>query len=540
MSDCDYIVLGAGSAGCVVANRLSENPRNRVLLIEAGGRDWSPLIHVPMASGELLRKGSFGWNYFTDAIPDLGGRTLFWPRGKVLGGSSSINGQVYIRGHPSDYDHWAALGNRGWSYDDVLPYFLKSEHHVDRHDAFHGKDGEWRISRGGMKNPLFDAFVEAGRQAGYAVNDDFNGSRQEGFGRFDFMVDRGRRQSSAKAFLAKAKRRPNLRIVSHAQVLRLIWNKRRATGVEAVHKGTTVRFHAAAQIVLCCGVIGSPHLLLLSGIGDGEQLSRFGIDVVEHSAGVGKNLQDHGQVALLYGCKQPVTLYQLIRIDRAVRYMAQAILARSGPFTHFPVQGAAFTRSRPGLPVPDTQWHFGIGLGVRRARWPRLTRSQDPLDRDGYLIAPCLLRPESRGEISLRSAEPLENPSIQPNYLAAENDIQFFREAVREARRIATQPAFSPFRDSEISPGEEVETDGEIDDFVSANFSTCHHQVGTCKMGLDALSVVDDQLRVRGVDGLRVADASIMPTLLGGNTNAAAVMIGEKAADMILAAKQNS
>ncbi|WP_419913900.1 GMC family oxidoreductase [Hoeflea sp.] len=534
MKTFDYIVVGAGSAGCVIANRLSEKHGLRVAVVEAGGKDWSPMIHVPVGSGELIRKGAFGWSLFSEPHPATDNRSIQWPRGKVLGGCSSINGLVYVRGHKSDFDQWAQIGNRGWSYDDVLPYFRKSEANQDRSDAFHGHSGPMKVTRGRLENPLFDAFIEAGRQAGHPVTDDFNGAEQHGFGRFDYTAHNARRQSTAVAFLNSARSRQNLEIIANCHVNRVVFEGRRAVGIEVDRKGGHEVLRAEREVILASGVVGSPQILQLSGIGDAGELIGLGIDVVHNLPGVGQNLQDHTQIPFMFGCKLPITLYQLIRIDRAVLRMAQAIVFKSGPFTHFPVQGGAFVKSDPALDVPDTQYHFGIALGVRRARLPRLTKSRDPLDRDGYMIAPCLLRPASRGSISIKSANPQEMPSIEPNYLTAESDRLFFRRAFHQTRHIANQPAFAPYNDGELLPGPQVNTDDEIDAYTRQTLATCHHQVGTCKMGNDPQAVVDDRLCVHGTEALRVADASIMPTLVGGNTNAAAIMIGEKASDLIL------
>ncbi len=532
----DYVIVGAGSAGCVLANRLSEDPSNSVALLEAGGVDRSPMIHVPVGSGELIRKGALGWNFRTEPDPAFGDREIFWPRGKVLGGSSSINGQVYVRGHRSDFDRWAQLGNDGWSSEAVLPLFRRIEGHADRAGPEHGQSGELRITRGTLDNPLFEAFAEAGEQAGYRATDDFNREPQEGFGRFDFTTWNGRRQSASVAFLRPVRRRANLRVATHAHATGIVIEEGRAAAVVARVRGRSVRFEARREVILAAGTVGSPQLLMLSGIGPASELAKLGIVPRADLPGVGANLQDHVQSPLLFACNEPITMHRLIRIDRAALLFARALFLKSGPFAQFPVQGGAFTRSRADVEIPDTQWHFGIALGVRRARWPGRRSTTDPLDRDGFALAPCLLRPKSRGRIALRSADPTERPRIDAGYLSDDADRRFFRGALREGRRIAGQPALARYVEAELMPGDEVRTDDELDAYVRQTLATCHHQVGTCKMGVDGTAVVDPELRVVGVAGLRVADASIMPTIVGGNTNAAAMMIGEKAADLIRAA----
>lgn len=532
LGEFDFIVVGAGSAGCVLANRLSEDPGSRVLLVEAGGSDWNPLIHVPIGAGLMLRSTVHGWNYHTEPVPGLKGRTEYWPRGKVVGGTSSINGMVYIRGAARDYDGWARDGCRGWSFDEVLPYFLKAERHLDRTGPFHGNAGPLSVQTGNWDDPLFRAFVQSAVEAGHPRNEDFNGPVQEGFGRYDFTIRAGRRCSTAVAYLKPVASRPNLVILKHVLARRILFEGRRAHALELSIGGQLRQVRAHREIIISAGAVGSPRLLMSSGIGDAQALGALGIGCTAHVPDVGKNLQDHVNVPIQYGCKRAATMHQLVRFDRAARHMASALLFRRGPFSQFPVQVGGFLKSQLHLSDPDVQIHFWNGLGASRLRFPGMP-ARSVLERDGFMVNACVLRPRSTGTIGLRSGDPGDAPVMSPNYLSDEADLRVLRDAIREVRRICGQPSMASFADEELRPGPGVMDEADLDDWIRANAHGFHHQVGTCRMGADDRSVVDPSLRVRGTLGLRVADASIMPKLVGGNTNAPVIMIAEKAADLV-------
>ena len=524
----DFIIVGAGSAGCVLANRLSADPGTRVLLVEAGPPDANPLIRVPLVAGLVYFWRPINWNYTTLPQARLDGRSLAWPRGKVLGGSSSINGMMYMRGHRRDYDGWRQLGLDGWGYEDVLPYFIRSEGHVDRNTVYHGTDGPLRVRRAEGANPLYRAFLESGWSAGFPRNDDFNGADQEGLGLYDFNIRDGRRESTATAFLRPAKGRPNLSVWTRSMVHRLILDGRQCTGI-AVDRGngiTTV--WANREVILSGGAINSPALLQHSGIGDPEHLSALGLPVANPLPGVGRNLQDHLGVYLTYRCAEPITLYSMFRPDRALRAGLQAWLFGTGPATTIPLEAGGFLRTRPELEIPDIHITFVPGLNLETTR--------EGQGQHGYLINFYQLRPDSRGTIRLTSPYPEEPPAIDPNYLSEPADIACMRDGVRLARRIGDQEPLSRYDDGPISPGDKVSTDEQVDDWVRAGANTIFHPVGTCTMGTDddPLAVVDPALKVRGMEGLRVVDASVMPRIIGGNTSAPTIMIAEKAADMIL------
>ena len=530
----DYVIVGAGSAGCVLANRLSADPDCSVLLVEAGGPDRNPLFRLPMLMGRLFHSGIYNWRYHTEPVPGLDGRSLYWPRGKVLGGSSTINGMVYVRGNRHDYDRWAQMGLAGWSHDDVLPAFLRSEAHVQREDACHGTSGELTVCRARGANPLFDLFIEAGRQAGHPVNDDFNGEVQEGCGRYDFTIRRGKRWSTSFAFLRPVRHRRNLTVATGALTLRVRVEGGRATGVEIAHGGRPRRVRAAREVILSAGTVNSPQILLLSGIGPPAELERHGIEVVHALPGVGRNLQDHVDCVLSFECRKPVTLYRDLRADRLLLSIVRGMLFGEGVATTFPYEAGAFLKTRPELIAPDVQLHFMPALEkTANLHLPNPFR-RDPVEADhGLTVRVGPLVPESRGTITLRSADPAAAPRIQPNYLESDADLRTMVAGVRIVRDLIGQPALADHRGRELAPGEEVRTDDEVAAWLRASAMTTFHPVGTCKMGADPMAVVDARLRVHGLEGLRVADASVMPVISSGNTNAPAIMIGERAADFV-------
>jgi choline dehydrogenase len=527
MESFDYIVIGAGSAGCVLANRLSEDGRNKVLLIEAGGADRNPLIKVPLAAGLVYFWRAINWNYSTEPDPGIDGRSILWPRGKVLGGSSSINGMMYMRGHRADYDGWAAKGLPGWSYEEVLPLFLKSEDHLERDGPFHAKGGPLRVMRSKGDHPIYRDFLKSGAACGFKANDDFNGADQEGLGLFDFNIRNGRRESTATAFLRPARGRANLTILPHALVDRLSIENGRAKAITILRQGKQETIAARAEIILCAGAIGSPAILQRSGIGDGALLKARGIELRHHLPGVGQNLHDHLGVYLRFRSRRPETLYSLMRPDRAAFAGLRTLLGLGGAGSSVPLEAGGFLKTRPDLAMPDIHIVAVPGLN--------LETTQKGQGEHGYIICFYQLRPKSRGRIEIVSAEPAAAPAIHPGYLSHPDDVVCMRDGVRLAEQIAKTQPLADWNAGAISPLDaDLGSDEAIDAWVRASSNTIFHPVGSCAMGVDDMAVTDAALRVRGLVGLRVADASIMPAIIGGNTSAPAMMIAEKAAELIL------
>jgi choline dehydrogenase len=531
MESFDFIVTGAGSAGCVVAARLSESGRYRVLLLEAGGKDRNPWIHIPMGFSQVYANPRVNWMYESEPEAQLGGRRLYQPRGKVLGGTSSINGMVYMRGNAADYDEWRQRGCTGWDWDSVLPYFRKSEHQQRGANEYHGVGGPLHVSDQPYRLELADRLVEAAIQAGLPAMDDFNDGRQEGAGYFQSTTGRRRRWSTATAFLRPARNRANLVVRSNAHATRILIENGRATGVTYLSDGVTRTVRANGEVIVSGGVFNSPQLLQLSGIGPGALLQEMEIPVIRDRPAVGKHLQDHFYVRLAFRCTQPITMNELANsLPRKALAMAQYMLFRGGPLAANGVTAGAFARSDPRLERPDLQFNFTPWSYASRD-----ARGAVAHPFPGFSLSAVHLRPDSRGSVRIRHPDPLAAPAIQFNFLETRSDLAALIAGMRLARKFTHQPALAPYVAEELLPGPTVNTDAEFEANIRMNANSNLHPVGTCRMGPEGDTVVDERLRVHGIDALRVVDASIMPTVPAGNTNAPSIMIGEKGADMILA-----
>ena len=523
----DFVIVGAGSAGCVLANRLTASGQHRVLLLEAGPPNRSPWLHIPLGYGKLFTDTRYNWCYQTEPQPECHGRNVIAPRGKTLGGSSSINGLIYIRGQAADFDHWRQLGNAGWSHEDVLPYFRKAENNERGADENHGAGGPLCVSDVRDRHPLAQAFIDAAVECGYPRNDDFNGATQEGAGFYQNTMRNGVRSSAAAAYLKPARRRGNLRIVSGALGSRILFDGRRATGVEYRVGGETRTAQANVEVLVAGGAFNSPQLLQLSGLGPADLLRSHNIPVIADLPGVGDNLHDHYFARLILRCTEPITVNDAVRSWRmGAEAVLRYALTRRGVLATPAISAGCFVRALPSSATPDLQCSIALYSAQT------IGTALDPFP--GFVIHACILRPESRGHVRIKSADPAQPPAIHPNYLATPKDRDTMVEGVKVLRRIAAAPALRRYVAEEVDPGPQCAGDEALLDFIRRRGSTVYHPVSTCRMGPDANAVVDERLRVRGFSGLRVIDASIMPTVVSGNTNAATIMIAEKGADMVL------
>jgi len=525
----DFVIVGAGSAGCAIANRLSADPRNKVALIEAGGRDLSPWIHIPVGYFKTIKNPALNWMYKTEKDPGLNGRSLNWPRGKTLGGSSSINGLLYVRGQAQDYDNWRQMGNVGWSWDDVLPLFKRAENWEDGESELRGGKGPLSVSHSRKSWKIVDAWVKAAEEAGFPYNPDYNGEKQDGVGYFQLTAKNGLRCSSAKAYLSEARSRDNLTILTHVLTHKVLFDGKRAVGIEGSKKGQKVTIKARKEVILSAGAIGSPQILMLSGIGPGSHLKDHGIEVLDEKAGVGQNLQDHLQARPVFKCNVPTINTRAVGMINQAKIGLEYILKKTGPLTMAASLGTGYLKTRPELETPDIQFHI------------QPFSSQNPgtgeMDAfDAFTTSVLQLRPESTGHLELSSARAEDHPHIHPNYLSTTPDQDTIVEGIRIARKICKQKSAMNFITEEASPGESIADDdyAGLLEWARNTATTIYHPTGTCKMGSDKNAVVDARLKVHGFEGLRVADCSIMPIIVSGNTNAPAIMIGEKLSDMVL------